>query len=476
MEGTNTEKSGRLNLKMILISAGILFFLFVANVAMVVHAVNKYGDNREAAENSAEENTEKNEENQLGEAVRVGADCLKKHRGKLYVGEKGQHFLNVDYLHFALGCSMHSVTHDINEVGDLGGLLPCLIGELDVRNFIYYVEDGKECFVSEKEKFKLVYDETQEKWSTFSNAENIISSMGFEAGEWVPLYEYYSEAAYEDIQEAKKAAEEAEEKAKLNAEIDVLKNTVIQLQAGENTVTINPIEGYLPYSNESDWSQNGEMVVVMTKAFSYEDIVNGDGITMEEAAYTGNYDMLYNLVYSVRDSVEDTITIPDTGEVLSADDIVREVVQDSEGNEIIVLEGAHAYGYELEWRKISVEVYEYLLKEYSWIWGISAQDAYEALGYEGKFHYADVTPDHAVREYYKKLENDKYLCLTIENFDTYQEAYYLNRLIEFNDSGEADRYGTVGSSTYGSYYLLMIPSVPHDEFIRFLEDDCYTYE
>lgn len=470
MEGTKTEKSGRLNLKMIIISAGILCFLFVVNAAIVVHAVNKYGDNREPAESIMEEN----EENQLGEAVRVGADCLKKHRGKLYVGEKGQHFLNVDYLHFALGCSVHSVTHDINEVGDLGGLLPCLIGELDVRNFIYYVEDGKECFVSEKENFKLVYDETQEKWSTFSNAENIISSMGYETGEWVPLYEYYSEAAYKAVYEAEKAEKEAEEKAKLNAEIDVLKNTVIQLQAGENTVTINPIEGYLPYSNESDWSQNGEMVVAVTKADSYEDIVNGDRITMEEAAYTGDYDMLYNLVYSVRDSVEDTIMIHDTGEMLSADDIVREVLQDSEGNEIIVLEGAHAYGSNLEWRKISIEVYEYLLKEYSWIWGISAQDAYEALGYEGKFSYSNAAPDH--REYYKKLENGKYLCLTIENYDTYLEAYHLNHMIEFENSEESGRYGTVGSGTYASYYLLMIPSVPHDEFIRFLEDDCYTYE
>lgn len=190
MEGRKTEKNGRLNLRMILTSAGILCFLFVLNVVMVVHAVNKYGDDRKPVGNI----TEKNEENQPGEPVRIGADCLKKYRGEVYVTEEGGHYLNIDNLHFALLCRRHSITHDINEVGDLGGLLPCLIGELDVRNFIYYVEDGKECFVSEKEKFKLVYDEAQEKWSTFSNADNIISSMGYEAGEWVPLYEYYSES------------------------------------------------------------------------------------------------------------------------------------------------------------------------------------------------------------------------------------------------------------------------------------------
>lgn len=203
MEDTKTKKSGRLNLKMILISAAILCFLFAVNVAIVVYATNKFGDNREPAENIAEEN----EENQLGEPVRIGADCLKKYRGELYITEDGGHYLNIDNLHFALLCRRHSITHDINEVGELGGLLPCLIGELDVRSFIHYVEDGKECFVSKKEKFKLVYDEAQEKWSTFSNADNIISSMGYEAGEWVPLYEYYSEEVYEAVHDSYEEAE-----------------------------------------------------------------------------------------------------------------------------------------------------------------------------------------------------------------------------------------------------------------------------
>ena len=98
--------------------------------------------------------------------------------------------------------------------------------------------------------------------------------------------------------------------------------------------------------------------------------------------------------------------------------------------------------------------------------GCSLQEACDAL--EIEYVPEKMTPSYkeAQREYYKKLDNGKYLCLTIENFDVYEERRRHEMMKEYENS---DNYDEMFNEIYGN-------PVPNDEFLRYLEDDCFIYE
>ena len=453
-------KNNKLNLKMVFCSAVVLLFLFMINVFSVVNAANRKVEDTEREQENLEESVEEVKEIPTPEYVQIGADRLKKHKGEIYRTEDGMHFFYADSMNFYPACNEHFITHDINEVS-YSGVLLCFEGDVNVRSFIYYTEDGKEYFVSEEEKFKFVYDDAQQKWSTYTNAENITSAEGYDPGEWVPLYEYYSIEAYESAHEAYVQEEEKKD----NEKIEALKNTDLELDAGGNTVTICSVEGYLPYSNERQGREFryfaayevGEKVeepkvVVMGKADSYKDI------------YEGNHEKVLDFRYSIKDSIEDKITGYKHGDTYQVFRTIKTEEVDSAGNEIVVLD---ILNYE-KWfsnneagRELFIEIDNYVLEH-----GCSLQEACDAL--EIEYVPEKMTPSYkeAQREYYKKLDNGKYLCLTIENFDVYEERRRHEMMKEYENS---DNYDEMFNEIYGN-------PVPNDEFLRYLEDDCFIYE
>ena len=492
----------KLNLKMILCSAVILLLLFGINIFLVVNASNNKQKDSEMEQETIEEVREETvieekteeiveeavSEEKVVEKVQIGAECLKKHRGEIYRTEDGKHFFYADSMNFYPACNEHFITHDINEAS-YSGLLLCFEGDVDVRNFIYYIEDGKECFVSEEEKFKFVYDEALGKWSTYSNAENITSSEGYAAGEWVPLYEYYSEEVYEEVYEAFVQNQKEEEEREYNEKLNAMKNTNLQLQAGENTVTIHAQEGFIPYSNVTEneiryvESKNGEDVVVLGRASSYEELMNDEyeeltwKLSNGEDYLTEYNQKILNFRYSIKDSIDDLV--PGHKDHVYVYETEKEVILDSAGNEIVVLDVIMMSPFYAEagyyhQKEQLVEVYDYSLAN-----GCSAQEAYNALGYEGEFYMPILNFEDVQREYYKKLENGKYLCLTVEYFYEYQHAYLWYKESDFELTEEYQEllgiYGGINKSEIIGQYMSTL-KISHDDFLPYLENGCYTYE
>ena len=116
-----------------------------------------------------------------------------------------------------------------------------------------------------------------------------------------------------------------------------------------------------------------------------------------------------NFRYSIKDSIDDLV--PGHKDHVYVYETEKEVILDSAGNEIVVLDVIMMSPFYAEagyyhQKEQLVEVYDYSLAN-----GCSAQEAYNALGYEGEFYMPILNFEDVQREYYKKLERKVILNL-----------------------------------------------------------------
>ena len=111
-----------------------------------------------------------------------------------------------------------------------------------------------------------------------------------------------------------------------------------------------------------------------------------------------------------------------------------------------------------------IEVYNYANEN-----GCTYKEAYTALGYEGEYNEPKYKAIDIQREYYKELENGQYLCLTIEDFGSYAGYFYVCSFMELEEA-----YGEIIYDDMED----IIASIPisYEPFLKYLEDDCYTFE
>lgn len=460
--------------KLLLVSAVLLLLFFVVSVGRVAAVAKEMEKENPVLE---EEPVDESAPRQ----VRACDECLAKYKNKIYSNASGAHSLVVDNLNFRMFCTEHLATQSIKEAS-YSGVLHCYVGNTDVRDFEYYKENGKEYFVSEDQYLKLVYDEAQGKWSTYTKSPNVIKSVENAASDsgvwcagihydslkelyvdgWVPLYEYYEEENYNAAHEAYLQEEEKKEQEKA----DKIKRTSTSLQAGENTVTIHSVEGYLPVLEDKE-EPDKENTLLMIRAESYEDIVNYD------------YNSFFNIRYGIKDTLEEEAagyTHNKTYETYQT--IKQTVVEDPSGNEVIQLDTI-TYGKKfregIDDSEAFVRLCDYVLEN-----NCSMQEACNALGVEYTAEWEEITGNIENRKFCKKLENGMYLYMTPENIQNYQielimmgiaaSADVPDEFIEF-----AQRYETMNDDKIMQSYQVDT-TVLADEFIKYLGEDCYTFK